>query len=129
VRQSSSNRWRRGATTLEFGLILGSLLLFILGVVEFSRFLATRAAFHSAIAEVARRALVTPSMRGDNAAAKTYALDSGILLRADALSITMTPPVTGGTTFTVAGTYTFSFVIPIFGSGTRTFSATVVHAL
>lgn len=119
-----ARRCRRGITTIEFALVGATLIVAIMATVDMSRFLATRTSLRAAVSDVSRAALVNRTL--GNTDAKARALARAPLLRSSRLTMTVThntaasPP-----NVQVSATYTFSFVIPVFGAGTRTLRASV----
>lgn len=120
---------RRGATTVEFALIGGLVVMLLLGCLEIGRYLFTAEAVRTATAEAVR--LVT--LRGSqnlNAGSAACTNLSGALSGAAAktpyltpasLSVTMSGCASqaGVTTVTLTVQYPFSFVVDVFGARNR----------
>jgi Flp pilus assembly protein TadG len=117
---------RRGIATLEFALVGATLIILILATIEISRFMAIRTSLRAAVSDISRVALVNPSL--SSADAKTRALTRTPFLRSSLL--TMTVAVTRNAAGTpeivqVSASYSFTFVVPVFGAPNRTLSASV----
>jgi Flp pilus assembly protein TadG len=112
-------RDERGASAVEFGLILPILLILVLGIVEFGHAFQV----HGQLSAAAREGVRTMALQNDPAAARaavrgaTSTLDPAI---SDA-QITITPatcPVTGGsTTVRLTIDYDMPLLTGFFGAG------------
>jgi Flp pilus assembly protein TadG len=117
-------RCRRGVATVEFALIGATLIIAIVAAIDFSRFMAIRTSLRVAVSEVSRAAIVNNTLT--NTAGKTIALARAPLLQSALLTMTVTHNAGAATpNVQVAATYTFTFVIPVFGAAQRTLQANV----
>jgi Flp pilus assembly protein TadG len=117
-------RCRRGAMTLEFALIAGPLLVAILAVFDWGRYLGTRAAFSNAVAAVTREAVVNTTVR-DCPAAETWVLARSALLTATPLTVCVTADA-ATETLQVRASYDFRFVFAFFATPPQ-LSANITH--
>ena len=101
-----------------------TLLIVIFATIDLSRFMATRTSLRAAVSDLSRIALVNRALT--SADAKTTAMARAPLLQSARLSMTVTHNPTAATpSVQVAATYTFDFVIPVFGAARRTLRADV----
>jgi Flp pilus assembly protein TadG len=73
ARDGWSIRGRRGATALEYALVLPALLLFLLGIMDMGRLVWTQATLDHAADAAARCASIDTADCGTTAAIQTYA--------------------------------------------------------
>ncbi len=114
-------RSERGATVVEFALILPILVMLVFGIVEFGRGYNAKITVTHAAREGARVLALTADASAAELAAKNAAtsLDAG--------SITVTSSAcTPGTPASVTVQYPFTYEVPLVGGGTRTVTATGV---
>jgi Flp pilus assembly protein TadG len=105
----------RGATAVEFALVMPALCTLVFGVMEFGRLAWTQAALNFAVDEAARCASVTPATCGTSSQIATYA--------AAEIGPTYVPASAfTGTTASCGAKVTASFVYPFIATGL--FSAT-----
>lgn len=117
----SRERNEQGAVLVEFALVATLLILLIFGIVEFGRGYNAKTELTGAVREGARAAALGQSSA--QADAVTRAAAPGLTLTSVAVT---TCPSGGGGNATVVGTYNWTYSIPLFGSGTRTITATGV---
>jgi Flp pilus assembly protein TadG len=107
-RRSSLISDRRGATAVEFALILPPFLLLLLGVVEFGRALWTQSALHFAVEEAARCATVDATNCATATQVQTFAVSRAAGVGLTNAVFTLTTPACGNQ---VAASYPFPFVL------------------
>jgi len=107
-RRSSLFSDRRGATAVEFALILPPFLLLLLGVVEFGRALWTQSALHFAVEEAARCATVDATNCATATQVKTFAVSRAAGVGLTNAVFTLTTPACGNQ---VSASYPFPFVL------------------
>lgn len=115
---------RRGAMTIEFALIAGPLLIAILAVFDWGRYLGTRAAFSNAVAAVTREAVTNTAVHNCTTA-ETWALSRSALLDAAQLTVCVTADPTTST-LTVTASYNFRFLFAFFATPPR-LTASISH--
>ena len=99
---------RRGATAVEFSLILPALLLLLFGIVEFGRLLWTQSALHFAVEEAARCATVDAANCGSASAVQSFAVARAAGLGLQNSVFSLTSPACGNQ---VSASYPFPFVL------------------
>jgi Flp pilus assembly protein TadG len=99
---------RRGATAVEFSLILPALLLLLFGIVEFGRLLWTQSALHFAVEEAARCATVDAANCGSASAVQSFAVARAAGLGLQKSVFSLTSPACGNQ---VSASYPFPFVL------------------
>jgi len=120
---------RRGATAVEFAIVGGIFITLLIGAVDLARFQIVRQSLRSVVEDAARSALITSSSTAVSGGGCT-ALPSGAALRTaittptnpypmlTIASLTLTPTcavnASSARTITVAASYPFSFVTPIY---------------
>lgn len=122
ARSPRTRRWmrgERGAVAVEFALVLPVLVLLLFGIIEFGRGYNAQISLQGAVREGARTLAIG---NGDPAAAVRSAAPSlsGIAVT------TSGSPCTAGTTASVTATYPFTYNVPLFGTATKTLTATGV---
>ena len=101
-------RDRRGATAVEFALILPPFLLLLLGVVEFGRALWTQSALHFAVEEAARCAGVDATNCATASQVQNFAVARAAGVGLTNAVFSLTTPACGKQ---VSATYAFPFVL------------------
>lgn len=128
-----SRHRRSGTSTIEFALALPILMLFFIGIVQYSFYFFASQSMQTLVAYAARSAVIeaqagTLVTGTRNAAAGTL---STIVpaLNPNAVTLTISsPPPTGGIhTITVTGTYPFSLALPSISAPIST-STTISYA-
>lgn len=107
-RTSSPFSDRRGATAVEFALILPPFLLLLLGVVEFGRALWTQSALHFAVEESARCAAVDATNCATTTQVQNFAVSRAKGLGLNNTVFTLTTPACGNQ---VSASYPFPFIL------------------
>ena len=110
-----------GAALVEFALVAALLMMILVGIVEFGRGYSMKVQLTGAVREGARAAALGKST-GDVTAAVAAAAP-GLTVASTSVSGC---PAGGGGNATVTATASFHYDIPVFGSATRTLSATGV---
>ncbi|MGH8945450.1 MAG: TadE/TadG family type IV pilus assembly protein [Acidimicrobiia bacterium] len=111
----------RGASLIEFALLLPILILLIFGMVEFGRAYNAKVTLTHATREGVRKLAITK----DPAQAVMTTVDAATSLDPALISVSTTACTSGSPT-SVTATYPFSYEIPLFGSGTWSLSSTGV---
>jgi Flp pilus assembly protein TadG len=128
VRDSSSTSSRRGATAIEYALVLPALLLFILGIMDAGRLLWTYTTLYRATEAAARCAAVNTTDCGTTAQIKNRAVTEAWGLNVSPSAFTVSTLSCG---VQVHASYDFTFVIPGLGDavplGTITLNATACY--
>jgi Flp pilus assembly protein TadG len=128
VRDSSSVSSRRGATAIEYALVLPALLLFILGIMDAGRLLWTYTTLYRATEAAARCAAVNTTDCGTTAQIKNRAVTEAWGLNVSPSAFTVSTLSCG---VQVHASYDFTFVIPGLGDavplGTITLNATACY--
>jgi hypothetical protein len=107
----------RGAALVEFALILPILILLIFGIIEFGRGYHTK----TTLAHAAREGVRVAALDSGNPV--QVARDAAPNLTPGAITVTVTPdPCVPGDPVTVTLDYNHQYDIPLFGSGTWSFS-------
>lgn len=109
-------RNRRGASAVEFALIIPIFLTMTMGVVEMGRAMFIKSALQFAVEETARHAIVNSG--ASTATLKEYAENSLANSGANAASatFTVTQEITGSRTYmSIVGTYNFTVIVPLVG--------------
>jgi Flp pilus assembly protein TadG len=101
-------RDRRGGVAVEIALLLPTLMLALLGTMEFGRMAWTQAALTYAVQETARCASVRPTLCGTAALAQTFAAQRVAALGIQASAFTVTNPACG---WQVRGEVTHGFIL------------------
>jgi len=110
----SAVRSERGATAVEFALVVPFFLIFTIGIIDLGRLFYIKNIMHHIVEQTSRYAMVNPTIT--QATLETYAdtraaeMFSGITFSADALG---TDVVSGVTYRTITANYTFSYIIPL----------------
>jgi Flp pilus assembly protein TadG len=99
---------RRGATAVEFALILPPFLLLLFGVVEFGRALWTQSALHFAVEEAARCATVDATNCATTTQVQKFAVSRAAGLGLANAVFSLTTPACGNQ---VSASYPFPFVL------------------
>jgi Flp pilus assembly protein TadG len=99
---------RRGATVVEFALILPPFLLLLFGVVEFGRALWTQSALHFAVEEAARCAAVDATNCATATQVQQFAVSRAAGLGLTNAVFSLTTPACGNR---VSASYAFPFVL------------------
>ncbi|NUO60565.1 MAG: pilus assembly protein [Hamadaea sp.] len=129
----AGRRCDRGASAVEFALVLPMLLLLVFGIIDFGRLLNAQIKTTEAAREGARAATVfagTGAQRRSAAVGRVQAVDSAIGVD-QASSTFCDPPLTANEDATVHTTYTFDWITPVgdlagmFGAGSWGASITV----
>lgn len=107
-------RDRRGATALEFAIVLPVLILLTLGILEFGRALFVKHSLEYAVSNVSREAMVDLSLTDqqlmDMIRAEMSAVDAATV------TVQVTRPVIDGLAYVVLdASYPFALSIPLFG--------------
>jgi Flp pilus assembly protein TadG len=110
-RQAATHRRDRGATAVEFALLLPVLLLLLFGIIDFGRALNAQITLTQAAREGARLAALGQT----NVVSRTQAAATG--LSPVTVTVTSSCPVNAGpgVDAVVNTSYTFSFVTPVGG--------------
>lgn len=128
VRNSPWASSRRGATAVEYALVLPMLLLFILGIMDTGRLLWTYTTLYRATEAAARCAAVNTTDCGTTAQITNRAVAEAWGLNVDAAAFTVSTQACG---VQVRASYNFTFVIPGLGDvaplGTITLNATACY--
>jgi Flp pilus assembly protein TadG len=106
----------RGAAAVEFALLLPILVLMLFGIIEFGRAYNTRNTITHAAREGVRAAAID-----DGSLATATAAVEGAAPNLSGLAVTVSA-CTPGQPFTVTVSYDHDYVIPLFGSGTFSFT-------
>lgn len=105
---------RRGATAVEFGLLLPAYLIMVLGVVEVGRALWIKSSLQFACEEAARYAIVNTSASTTTVAAYALTRLTNTGISTTGVTFTVTPDTTGSVNFmTVSATYNFTVLARI----------------
>jgi Flp pilus assembly protein TadG len=99
---------RRGATAVEFALILPPFLLLLFGIVEFGRVLWTQSALHFAVEEAARCATVDATNCATATQVQNFAVSRAKGLGLKNTVFTLTTPACGNQ---VSASYPFPFIL------------------
>jgi Flp pilus assembly protein TadG len=99
---------RRGATAVEFAILLPVFLLVLIAPMEFGRLLWTQAALHVAVEAAARCASVDTVQCSTSSAVQSFAASSGGGAAFDASIFTVSTPACGNQ---VAASYAFQFAV------------------
>ena len=105
---------RRGATAVEFGILLPTYLIMVLGVVEVGRALWIKSSLQFACEKAARYAIVNTSASTSTVAnyALTRLANTGI--NTTGVTFSAVQDTTGSVTFvTISGTYNFTVLVNI----------------
>ena len=111
--QLGRQRDQRGTSTLEFILVLPSLLLIMLGIVEFSRAWMTMNLVTTAVREGARTAVVTAPFNPNVGVARINTVLSAANLTASSVTVTCAAPCQPGSQVQANATVTFQTLFPI----------------
>ncbi|WP_458094600.1 TadE/TadG family type IV pilus assembly protein [Roseomonas sp. WA12] len=127
IRAGRILRTRRGATAVEFALVGGLLMVFMIGIIEVGRYMITREAVRSVTADAVRLATLRGSANMNSGAAPCQnlsgslgsAVRGGPMLRLADLSVTLSDCATAGgmTSVTVTVTYPFNHLVPRITAG------------
>lgn len=109
----------RGATAVEFAIVLPVLMMFVLGLIDCGRLLWSYTTLAHAVEAATRCAAVNAVTCGTAAAIETYAASQAWGLGLTSAAFTVTAATCGTQ---VNGTFAFTFVIPWF-YGTAPFGA------
>lgn len=132
-RTSRSGSNRRGATAVEYALLLPALLLFILGIIDVGRLMWTYTTLSRAVEAAARCGAIntdatSPTACQSNAAIQARAVTEAWGLTIPSSAFTVTRPACG---VQVRGVYPFVSIIPGIGKpaplGTLMLSATACY--
>lgn len=125
---------RRGTTTVEFALVGGLLVSLLLGTIEISRYLITREAVRTAMAEAVRMTTLRGSRNLDASSPACTSLAGSLtgmaasvpFLTAASLTANMSGCVTqaGVTTVSITVHYPFAFGVALFGVPNRPITET-----
>jgi Flp pilus assembly protein TadG len=119
---------RRGATAVEYALVLPALLLFVLGIMDGGRLLWTYTTIYRATEAAARCAAVNTTACGTATQIKNRAVAEAWGLNIGPAAFTVTMPACG---VQVHASHDFTFVIPGLGNivplGTVTLNATACY--
>jgi Flp pilus assembly protein TadG len=123
VSSSASNKrrplGRAGTSSVEFALVGGIVFLLFMGIADLSRYHLQRLAVRSAVADVARLALMDTSLTNCDPSILDRARLSGALDTA-ALTLCVARRVTGGISeVEVTANYTFRLITPALGTTPR----------
>jgi Flp pilus assembly protein TadG len=121
---SGSNKGKRGTAALEFALTGAIFLSVMFGVIDLSRYVASRTALRAAVGEVARAAITDTTI--NSTTARTLALAHGPVLTPTLFNISLSRATDS---VTVSADYTFTFLMPGFGSTPRVLSASITSPL
>jgi hypothetical protein len=128
-------RDRRGATALEFGVVLVPLTTLLFGAMDLARYWYSVEALRSYAAEAARAAVVhvsrDPAARCPGTVPVSAPPPPG-LQAADltpARAVCTRDAATGVTTISMSTSYRFRFALGMLGVGARTISETQLHSL
>ena len=128
IRKSLPGTGRRGATTIEYALVLPALLLFILGLMDAGRLLWTYTTLYRAAEAAARCAAINTTDCGTTTQIKNRAVTEAWGLDVSPSAFTVSMPSCG---VRVHASYDFTFVIPGIGDaiplGTVTLNATACY--
>lgn len=128
VQNSPSALSRRGATTVEYALVLPMLLLFVLGIMDTGRLLWAYTTLYRAAEAAARCAAVNTADCGTTTQIKNRAVAEAWGLNVNASAFTVSTQACG---VQVRANHDFTFVIPgldgIAPLGTITLSATACY--
>lgn len=111
--QLRRQRDQRGTSTLEFILVLPSLLLILLGIVEFSRAWMTMNIVTTAVREGARLGVVTDPFDPNPAIARINNILSAANLTASSVTVTCAAPCQPGSEVRADVAVTFQTLFPI----------------
>jgi Flp pilus assembly protein TadG len=115
----TSTAGTRGATAVEFAIVLPVLLMFVLGLLDCGRLLWSYTTLAHAVEAATRCAVVNSTTCGTAAAIESYAASQAWGLGLSSAAFTATAAACGTK---VNGTFAFTFVIPWF-YGTAPFGA------
>lgn len=108
----------RGASMVEFGLLLPILVLLLFGIIEFGRGYNA----HITLTHAAREGVRTLAITKDAGLAAARTREAATSLDPALIGVTTTACVSGDPT-NLTATYPFAYDIPLFGTGTVTITA------
>jgi Flp pilus assembly protein TadG len=115
LRAASSSR--SGSATIEFGMAIAVFLVFVLGIIEFSRALWTDHALDYAAEQATRYVIANPD--ASTGQVQTYAESQLMSVDASATTVTVVEEVLDGVNYlTVTVVYPFNALIPFVPLGT-----------
>ncbi len=127
-------RDRRGATAVEFGLVIATFLMMTFGVIEVGRYTMIQQALNDSVHTGARYAIVHGSM--STAPATTASLQilvqnySSVLTPSSvSVTVTFSPDNSPGSTVSIVATYPWSSAVPLLKLSSATISATSVSTI
>jgi len=103
----------RGAMAIEFAIVAPVFLMFVIGIIDFSRLFWIKSTMQFAVEQTARYAMVNPSV--SLAALQTYAANESTVT---GVTFNATTSAMSGVNFrTITASYTFSFLVPLIPMG------------
>lgn len=113
---------RRGATAVEFALVVPVFLLIVVAILEFGRMFWIQNSIQFAVEEAGRFAMV--NITATETQLQTYAQSQLFGLSPTGISFSAPLETSGGTNFrSITGSYQFDFVIPLLSFGSITLNA------
>jgi len=127
-------RNRRGAVSIEFGLLISVFLMLAFGIIELGRYAMTQQALNESVHAGERYAVVHGSKSSSPAtvASLTTLVQNGSSVLTPAsvgVTVTFTPNNSPGSTVKIVATYPWSSVVPLLKLSSATITATSVSTI
>lgn len=121
ARAAAIFRARDGATALETGLVIGLFCMLMLGAIEVGRYFFTYEQLRTIVAEAARQAQINTALSGcQTGGGINNAVRQRTPFNVTGLTVCYTRSVANNvTTVAINASMNFTFLVPFFGSGTR----------